>query len=59
MHRVAEALSEGRTSISAVQFEVTPKPDWRSAQALYPRAVADSDTDGGADVVSRHTLHLL
>jgi hypothetical protein len=29
MHRVVKALTEGRATISAVQFDVQPAPDFR------------------------------
>lgn len=32
MHRVARALLEGRTSISAVRFDVQPEPDYRDVR---------------------------
>lgn len=32
MHRVARALLEGRSTITAVQFEVQPDPDYRDCQ---------------------------
>lgn len=30
MHRIARALLEGKTTVSAVQFEVQPDPDFRN-----------------------------
>jgi hypothetical protein len=32
MHRIAKALLEGRSTISAVQFEVHPDPDYRNCR---------------------------
>jgi hypothetical protein len=32
MHRIAKALLEGRSTISAVQFEVQPDPDYRNCR---------------------------
>jgi hypothetical protein len=32
MHRVVKALMEGRDTISAVQFEVQPEPDFRNCR---------------------------
>jgi hypothetical protein len=32
MHRIARALSEGRTSIRAVRFEDLPEPDYRDCE---------------------------
>jgi hypothetical protein len=32
MHRVIRAVLEGRVTISAVQFDVTPEPDFRNCQ---------------------------
>jgi len=32
MHRVAKALLEGRSTISAVRFEVHPDPDYRNCR---------------------------
>jgi hypothetical protein len=32
MHRVAKALLEGRTTITAVQFETHPDPDYRDCR---------------------------
>ena len=32
MHRVVKALMEGRTTISAVRFDVQPEPDFRNCR---------------------------
>ena len=32
MHRVVRALLEGDDAIAAVQFDVTPEPDYRDCQ---------------------------
>jgi hypothetical protein len=32
MHRVIEAVMEGRATIAAVQFEVQPEPDFRDCR---------------------------
>jgi hypothetical protein len=32
MHRVVRAILEGRTTITAVQFEVDPEPDYRNCR---------------------------
>jgi hypothetical protein len=32
MHRIAKALLERRTTISAVQFEIHPQPDYRNCR---------------------------
>jgi hypothetical protein len=32
MHRIAKALLEGRSTISAVQFDVHPDPDYRNCR---------------------------